>query len=163
MLALTALQEEAYDDAVRFAEEALRLGRGQSFVVAICAMVFLYCQRAKLAVTLIEEAMRLCPVYPPWYRVTHGKACHLAGETQRAINVLSDFPEYWEGTFGFPVALVAALDEAGRTDEAQSIARQALDAEPDFTITAWAKPQKYSNSRDLERYTAVLMRLGLPE
>ena len=162
LLSLTALQEAKFEEAVQCAEKALSLGRGQAFAVAIAAMVFEYCGRAAEAVQLIQEAMRLTPIYPPWYRVCFGRALHLAGHLPQAIEVLTDFPEYHDGTFSFPATLVTALHEAGQQAQAKDIAKEALRREPTFTIEQWSKPQKFARHSDLARYQAALQATGLP-
>jgi|GEM_PF-2360444 len=162
LLALTALQETEFEEAINYAEKALALGRGQAFTVAISAMVFEYCGRAVEAVNLLQEAMRLTPIYPPWYRVCLGRALHLAGDMSQAIEVLTDFAEYHDGTFSFPVTLVTALHEVGQQARARSIAQEALRREPTFTIEEWSEPQKFARDSDLARYQVALEAIGLP-
>ena len=162
LLAMTAMQEGNFDEASDHAAESVVRAAGHSFVLAIAGMVFSYCGRPSEAVKLFERATRLSPIHPNWYRVCLSRSHFLSGDLDSTIRDLKGWSGYFDGTFAFPVYLLAALVEAGRVDEARQIAEEALRAEPDFTISAWQVPQKFKNPEDLARFVQALNSLNLP-
>lgn len=161
LLAMIAFQEGSYDEAERFAGEVVDRAVGQSYVLALSAMVLGHCGRPAEAIGLVEQAMRLCPIYPNWYRVVLGRAYYLTGDLDRAIETLRIWYENDPNTVE-PVLLAAALFDSGRRAEARDICQGILKAKPGFTIGEWQTDQSYKDGKILAHLVDVLETSGVP-
>ena len=161
LMAMTALQEGDYDEASELADQATERAAGQSFVLAITAMALSHCGRATEAISLARQAMRLCPIYPNWYRVTLGRSYYLAGDFDRAIEELRAWHDKGRGAVN-PVLLAAAYFDSGRTQEAQEICQNMIADDPGFSISEWEKDQAYKDQEILAHLVEILERAGVP-
>ena len=161
LIAMSALQAQAFDQVIPHAQKALSRASGDAFVFAICAMAISHCGMPVEAARYVRHAMRLSPIFPDWYRMVLGRALFLSRDLTGTIAVLEP-PGVIDGSFHFPAVLIAAYWELGQRDAARGIASEALKAEPDFNIKHWIQPQRYRNPEDLERVVSVLKALELP-
>ena len=156
------LEQRDYPAAEAFAGRALERAGSQAGIIANAARVLSHCGRPSDAIGHVERAMRLCPIYPNYYRVVLGRACLLAGDLKRAIAVLREWQDYDPEPVE-PVLLATALYDNGQREEAKTLLREAVDAKPTFSISKWAKKQTFSNPEDLAHMVAVLEELGVPK
>jgi adenylate cyclase len=116
--------------------------------------------RAEEGIEWGRKAMQLNPYHPNWYWETLGKVLHSAGHYAEALDAYSRIV----GRPSFYHAYVAACHaELGQMDEARKHAALALQAKPDFSVTAWGTRLPFKHETDLQRFLAGLRKAGLPE
>ena len=129
-------------DALASARAAVAIDPEDPDNLAVLAQVLALTGRAAEAVRTIEQALRLDPTPPDWYRQVAGLSYLLAGEPARAAEEFG--PLYGAGTFAsarwWPGWLFAAsLAHAGRIDEAATVVRAAHGRRPEQSIAAVAQ------------------------
>ncbi len=162
LLAMTAMQEGNFEEAEKFAEEGVDRATGQAFVLASLAMVLVHSGNPKLAITLIQKAIELCPIYPSWFRVNLGRAYYLIGDMGRAIEQFRNLYNAHPASVN-PILLIAALHDAGRRDEAEQLLSSAMIESPGLTISDWARDQSYKDPNVVKHVSRVMRELGMPE
>jgi DNA-binding winged helix-turn-helix (wHTH) protein/tetratricopeptide (TPR) repeat protein len=129
-------------DALANARAAVAIAPAEAANLAILAHALALTGRADEAVRTIEQARRMNPGPPEWYREVAGLAYLVAGEPGRAAEEFG--PLYGAGTFvsarWWPGWLFAAsLAHAGRVEEASAIIRTARAHWPEQTVAAVAQ------------------------
>lgn len=129
-------------DALASAQAAVAIDPADPDNLAVLARVLALTGRAAEAVRKIEEARRIDPIPPDWYREAAGLSYLLTGEPARAAEEFG--PLYGTGTFAsarwWPGWLLAAsLAHAGRIDEATAVIRAAQGRRPEQSIASVAQ------------------------
>ncbi len=149
-----------HDKAVAEAWTAVKLGPSSADIAASTSLIFNFSGLAEEALVQIKKAMRLSPIYPPWYLGDLGFANRLLGRYEDAIRA---FKEYGKRSPGFGhIDLTIIYGDLGRTDDARAEAARLLEARPSFTISSWRQSQSYKDSARLEADMAALGKAGLP-
>jgi len=157
----TLLMKSRFDEAVEAARKAVRLGPNLPDVLVFASYVLTCSGQAVEAVGLSEKAMSLSPTYPANYLGQLGNTYRLAG---RGDDALKAFQAYRARSPGYGlVDMVLIHAQAGRMDEARSMAAELLAARPDFTIASWLATQFRSDlaqqAIDVDSFRAA----GIPE
>jgi adenylate cyclase len=116
--------------------------------------------RAEEGIEWARKAMRLNPYHPNWYWDCFARVLHTAGRYEEALdayNRIMDRPSF------FHAYVAACHAELGRMAEARVHAALALEAKPDFSVSAWGKILPLKNDADLQRFLDGLRKAGLPE
>jgi len=121
--------------------------------------------RAAEAIRNVDMAMRLSPNDPVLWgmQVSRAVACNKLGHyeegeewARKAVNARPDH-------FGGYSALVVALVEQDRTEEAQATIATLMRVKPDFTVSVYRRVRWFANSEYLELNIVALRKAGLPE
>ncbi len=162
LLGILHLLKGEHSQAVAMCEKAVALAQSHSFLAAQLAMVLSYSGEPERAVEMMKRAMRLCPIYPPWYLVALGRARRLLNQYEEAISAYREAIQRDPESVSALVHLAGFLAERGHDLEAKSIATKVLSIEPEFSIHRhWAVG--YKDPMLTEREIASLRRVGLPE
>lgn len=154
-------------DALASARAAMVIDPEDPDNLAVLAHVLVLTGRADEAARTIEQALRLDPTPPDWYRQVAGLSYLLAGEPARAAEEFGSL--YGAGTFvsgrWWPGWLFAAsLAHAGRIEEANTVVRAAHGRRPEQSVAAVA--QSFDGLADHAGFAVVLegLRLaGMPD
>jgi adenylate cyclase len=149
-----------YDRAQFHAERSIALNPNDPHAVLQWAVVLRALGRADEGVEWVRKAMQLNPYHPNWYWNALARVLHAAGRYAEALDAygrIAERPSFYHAYVG------ACYAELGQMDEARSHAALALDARPDFSISAWGKRLTYKNAPDLQRFLDGLRKAGLPE
>lgn len=158
---LLLLLQLRHEEAVAAARQSLVLGPGSADVAAFGGFVFANAGLGAEAVQLVERAIRLCPLYPPFYLGHLGLAYRAAGRPQEAI---AAFEAYDRGIAGRGVTDLAILHEQrGELAAAKAWAAKLIGQFPGFTISGWHKTQFGSNAEAIAADLRSLQALGLPQ
>lgn len=158
---LLLLMQLRHADAVAATRRSIALGPGSADVAAFGGFVLANAGEAAEAVQVIERAIRLCPMYPPFYLGHLGLAYRVAGRVQDAI---AAFEGYDRGVAGRGVTDLAVIHEqAGDLEKARSWAARLMQLFPDFTTGAWRKTQFRSDARAVAADLRSLRALGIPD
>jgi adenylate cyclase len=160
VLGLLLLLQLRHDEAVAASRQSMLLGPGSADVTAFGSFVLANAGLGAEAVQLIERAIRLCPLYPPFYLGHLGLAYRVAGRTQEAI---AAFEAYDRGIVGRGVTDLAILHEqAGDHAAAKAWAAKLMGQFPGFTISGWRRTQFGSNAEAIAADLRSLEALSLP-
>ncbi len=161
--AVAHMQNRNFDDAERALDEARIRGPQHAMVPAVEANVAMFAGRPAEAVRLVQLAMRLCPVYPPWYAGDLAQAHLQLGQLEAAVEWGQAAISRSAGYIHAHVFLVIAYRELGRDDEAAAAARSVLQVDPAFSARDWAAGQPFRDAAVNRRFLRALLAAGLPE
>ena len=157
---LLLLLQLRHAEAVSAARKSMVLGPGSADVAAFGGFVLANAGEGAEAVQVIERAIRLCPMYPPFYLGHLGLAYRVAGRVSDAI---AAFEGYDRSITGRGVTDLAIIHEQlGNMDKARAWAQKLMSAFPDFSAGAWQKTQFRSDRDAIAADLRSLLALGLP-
>ena len=155
-----------FADAVAMGEKAIELDPNGSLTRAAHSEKLATVGRPQDALAMLDEAMRLMPVYPDWYLWDKAHALLLLGRYGEAGDIFLDYHQRQPGDPDRALTLVA-LSQAGRLDEVQSFLAWTTAADPDFSIERVRRLNQrtipYSDPAILEAHLTTLRELGVPE
>jgi adenylate cyclase len=158
---LLLLLQRRHDEAVLAARKAIEYGPGSADNASFASAVFANTGLAQEAVVQIERAMKLCPIFPPYYLGHLGNAYRHAGLYDQAI---AAFEAYHKLSPGRGVTdLVIIFEQLGQAEKAKCWATQLLIADPKFTVNAWADTQFRKDTAGLKADLDSLRAAGLPD
>ena len=115
------------------------------------------------ALERIETALRLSPFPPSWYMIRLAVAYLSLGRFEEAIAAylvcLRDITNWGSAHLGLTLAYM----ELGREEEGRAQARQLLRILPNFSSSLHPRVTSFADPATRERYTALLVKAGLPE
>jgi adenylate cyclase len=127
------------------------------------ANILHYCGRSDEAVARVEEAIRITPVYPPWYMTVLAAAYRDSGDFEKSIAAAERGIRMSPGDRDLKVVLCSAYSMAGKSQRARDLAREVVAAEPAFSIRGYVEAQVYEDATTLHRLSESLRQAGLPE
>ena len=163
LLAMIHVSNRNYDQAEEEIEKVTALGPNNSKVYAIAAVVAYYCGNSARAVTLMKQAMRLCPIHYAWYPGSLAEAYFILGELDKAEaecrRALAIDPDYIHAK----VTLAVTLAKMGRLTEAHAAADDIVGIDPNFSIDVYMRGQTFRKESDCVRMMEGLHLAGFPE
>ena len=119
------------------------------------------------AIALIKKAMRLNPIYPPYYSRILGATFFLVGRYDEAVEEGKKALEL-DQKYGGPVLhdhlyLSAGYMELGKEQEGRNHAAEVMRINPKFTLGSFRKMLVYKDPAHAERILSALRKAGLPE
>lgn len=113
------------------------------------------------AIEFYQKAIRLDPIPPSWFTSSLGRSYRDAGRYEEAIvtfkNLLSRAPnDLWAH-----ICLTATYSLAGREEEAQALAAEALKIDPKLSAEYFIKPLPYNDRAYKESLIDALREAGL--
>jgi adenylate cyclase len=153
-------QLRQHDRAEFHSDRSIALNPNDALAALYRAGLLRHLGRAEEGIEWARKAMRLNPYHPNWYWDALAFVLHSAGHYAEALDAYSRIAE----RPSFYHAYVAACHaELGQMDEAQRHAALALQARPDFSVSAWGQRLAYKNEADLQRFLDGMHKAGLPE
>lgn len=163
LLAMIHVSKREYDQAEEQIRKATALSPNNSKVLGIAAIVANFCGNAGQAVTLIRQAIRLCPVYPTWYRGVLAEAYFSLGKLEDSELTCQRSLERDLDYIYARLTLAMTLAEVGRVNEARAQAQEVTRIEPDFSIGTYINSQTYRDEKVIARMVDGLRGAGLPD
>jgi RNA polymerase sigma factor (sigma-70 family) len=178
-LAYLYVYRRQHDDAIREAEEAIKLG-GANYADGYTALaqVLTYAGELQRAITLIEEAMSLDLRVPVCYLCHLGHAYYVIGQVekyqkgdaQKAMEYYQKAEEYLKRAMEMNrnhrasrLHLVAVYMESGRELEARALFAEFPDMRRHITISQRRQQAPYKDPAMRDRYIDALRRAGSSE
>ncbi|WP_120010791.1 tetratricopeptide repeat protein [Teichococcus vastitatis] len=157
-LAFVLVLHQRWDEAVNVARAALQTGRPIYVATrADCADVLSAAGHAEEAVGVMREGLALEPHARPAFRAVLGRALLLAGKLEEALAELqwcaARLPDYAPCYF----ALVVALTEAGRMEEAGRAVRELLRLQPDPVARNHSGMCFFRQDAEFERFRSAVI------
>jgi adenylate cyclase len=163
MLAIHHLTSKEFDKAIEKANKSVKMAPNHADNIALSAIILNKCGQPEIAMNQIQKAMRLCPVYPPWYLSALGQISRLLAKTDTTINaykeMISRDPDSVEGHIG----LAEILGESGQIDGAMAAASDVIRVNPKFSIRGFTSNLAYRDPNEILRIAEGLRKAGLPE
>ena len=142
-------------------QSAAELNPSSSTAMAVANDPLLYMDRTDEAIEMMERAIDINPVTPGWYFNNLSRAYWDAGRCEEGERTIRKRAKMQEWDFR---ALIVNLVCQEKLDEAQDVARQLIEANPDFTVDDHAKRIRnvMKNQDYYERWLGALEAAGLP-
>ena len=112
------------------------------------------------ALTLIQQAMRLNPHYPPRYLFALGHTYRILGRAEEAIALLRRSLTRNPDFAAAHLQLVAAYSEAGLEDEARIQAAEFLRLSPHYSVEHARQTNPYKDPEVMDRFLTALRKAG---
>ena len=156
---------EKYDEALIAARKAVELNPNHATNTALLGMALTAAGEAEEAVRTFQRAMRLSPVYPPWFLQGLGWS-HLQAEQFK--EAIARFREYLHRepqsrNIGVYLGAALALDAMGRGIRARVTIDDALEIEPAASVTVFRQMVKRRDPAMVDAWATSLERIGLPK
>lgn len=162
VMAIAHMQSRDFARAEVALDHARLLGQSHAMVHAVAANVAMFAGRPNEALALTRQAIRLCPVYPPWYAGDMAQAHLQLGQIGPALDWAQAAIDRSAGYIHAHLFRIIALHEKGLPDEAAATARTVLNLDPAFTATDWAEAQPFRDPDLNQRFLRALLAAGLP-
>lgn len=163
VMAITHMQARNFSAAEQALTEAFRRGQNHAMVYAVAANVAMFSGRPEEALRLTQQAIRLCPVYPPWYAGDMAQAHLQLGQLRKALEWCDAASSRSIGYVHAHCFRIIALQEIGQTDDAAAAAKTLLRIDPAFVVSSWAEAQPFHDPAINQRFRAALLGAGLPD
>lgn len=162
VLACVHLLNRRHDAALATCYQALERRPTCPTSYITLASVLHYCGHAAEAVPKAKTAMRIMDVFPPWFLTLLAASYRDAGEIDRSIAAAMQALELSPNDVETLLVLCSDLEIAGATAQAQDVARQILEIDPDFSLSTYARTQHYRDTAILQNLIDHLEHAGLP-
>jgi len=154
------VQLREYDRAEFHSDRSIALNPNDALTAVYRGGLLRHIGRAEEGIAWVRKGMQQDPYHPSWYWNTLAFVLHAAGRYAEALDAYSRMvqrPSFYH-------AYVAACHaELGQMDKAQKHAALALQAKPDFSVTARGKQLPWRNDADVQKFLDGLRKAGLPE
>jgi len=151
------------DDARRQAEEAFTIGLSDADSLASFGGFLRLDGRPKEAIKVLQRAIRLDPLHPPWYLGWLGHAYFLDRQYDKAIANLRLGVRRNPDFIVFHLYLAASYAEAGQMEAARAAAKRVLELNPNFTLAAYAAYLPHRDNAKREKDLAAMRKAGIPD
>ncbi len=163
VLASAHLLNHRHDEALATCYEAVKLRTSCPAANSYLATVFHYCGRSAEAVAQLKEAIRITPVYPPWFLTLLAAAYRECGELGQSISAAEEAIRRNPDDVQARVILCSDYSLSGRKERAEQLAREILAVNPVFSATAYVANEPYKDPETACRLTECLLAAGLPD
>jgi adenylate cyclase len=155
------LYNREHDKALAAAEKAViaRPSCDISFVAK--ANILTYLGRAAEAIDLAKFAIRLAPVYPPFFQVVLAAAYYGSGRYDEAIAAATKAVKADRDNLGAFLILAGANAALDRPEASQKAAAEVRRITPDFSLETYAATQPYKDPATLQQILRTLQKAGL--
>jgi TolB-like protein/DNA-binding winged helix-turn-helix (wHTH) protein/Tfp pilus assembly protein PilF len=161
-LGFVYLARKEYDNAIKAAEQAIRIAPNYADGYGLLALINSYLGQSKKAIELNNKAIRYNPYYTFEYLINYGIAYYTLGDYDAAIRVLEQARERNENAVHVKLPLVASYVRAGQQDKAEWLVAEIRTLSPAASISNLDKTILYMP--ELKRAFLEDLRIaGLPE
>jgi adenylate cyclase len=162
VLATTHLFGERHDAALEECRRAVERRPNCPTAYGYLAHVLYYCGQAEEAITAIERAIRISPVYPPWYLAVLAAAYRDAGAIGKSIEAAERGVSLAPSDRDLRLVLCSDYSLVGEAARARALAHEIVAAEPGFSVSAYLATQPYRDPAARSRVADALREAGLP-
>jgi adenylate cyclase len=161
MVANTLLSLEQHREALAEAEKALAVSPNDANVIVLGAWVLAFNGRADEAVVLVQRAIRLDPLPPPWYYGGLGDSLLFAKRVEEAMPAHRRCVELIPDFIWCQLGLTVDFALVGNTDQAAAQAKEALRINPKITAIDNTYVHSIPDPTQRAEIVAALRRAGL--
>ena len=157
------LLERRFDEALAIARKAVAVRPSCTNANGFLANVLLHCGEISAAVTHARRAIRISPVYPPWFMEILSGAYRECGQNEFAVTTAQEGIRLAPKSGSVRLVLASSLVRGGWPDEARRVARQVPEIDAGFSVAQYAARQPFRDPAVIERIAADLRSAGLPD
>jgi TolB-like protein/Tfp pilus assembly protein PilF len=163
VLASIHLLQRRHDQALTDCYRAVELRPNCPTANSYLANVLHYCGRPAEAVTKLKEAIRITPVYPPWYMSLLAAAYRESGQVAQSITAARHGIRLSPSDPEPRLVLCSDYVLAGQPKQAREVAQEIVAIDPTFSTGRYLARQPYKEERTLQRLADRFREAGLPE
>jgi TolB-like protein/Tfp pilus assembly protein PilF len=153
VMAQIHLYNREHDKALEAVQKAVLARPSCDLSYVAKANILTYLGRPNEAIDLAKFAIRLAPVYPPFFQQTLAAAFYGSGRYEEAIKSAKEVLKSDKDNLDAFLILAGA-----NASKAASAVRR---IKPDFTLKKYAETQRYKDPKKLEQVTSMLQMAGL--
>jgi tetratricopeptide (TPR) repeat protein len=161
VMAQIHLYRHEHDQALAAVQKAVLARPSCDLSYVAKANILTYLGRPAEAIELAEYAIRLAPVYPPFFKKTLAAAFYGSGQYEKAIAAADEVLRSDEGNLDALLILAGAYAVLDQQEAASKAAAEIRKIKPDFSLEKYAETQPYSDPKILEQITRMLQRAGV--
>jgi adenylate cyclase len=163
MLGLFRLAQEEYDLSEEANRRAVDLGPNIADIHVGYALLLNMRNRPEEAIAMLENAKRLCPIYPDWYLGILGISYRLLKRYDDAIEADQRRLKMNPNNAFSDIRLAAVYVEIGDIDQARHHVKEALKKQPNYRVSNLSETDRYEDPELMRQYENLLRKAGLPE
>lgn len=157
------LLRRRFDAALAAGRAAVGLRPSCPVANAMLAKTLLYCGRPDEALSRMKRAIRMSPVYPPWFLDVLAAAYRDSADLESAISVARRAIEMDANNVEARHVLCSALDRAQTPERATAVSREIREIDPEFSLAKYAEGQPYRDQKVLRELVDELRVAGVQE
>ena len=161
VLGSIAVFQKQYEQGIAALERSITLDPNYADAYVWLGNTMNFVGEPRKALTLIQQAMRLNPHYPPRYLFALGHTYRILGRTEDAITVLRQSLARNPDLMPSHLQLAAAYSEAGLEEEARKQAAQLLRLSPQYSVEQAKQTIPYKDPEVMDRFLTALRKAGL--
>jgi len=161
VMAQIHLYGHEHDKALEAAQKAVLARPSCALSYVAKANILTYLGRPTEAIDLAKFAIRLAPIYPPFFQKTLAAAFYGNGQYEKAIASAKEVLESDNNNVDAFLILAGANAALERHEEASKAAKEIKRIKPGFSLSKYAETQPYSDPKILEQVTSMLQMAGL--
>jgi tetratricopeptide (TPR) repeat protein len=162
-LGYNLIMARQYDKGIAAGERALALEPSSADIIHAYAAILTFVGRREEAIPLFEEALRLNPKPPTMYFRHYAIALRDSGRYEESIAILKKALQSEPSDVGAYLILTSSYSLAGREQEAQAAAKEALRLNPKFSVARMQKISPHKDRAVVKRFCDAMRKAGLPE
>ena len=152
-----------HEQALAETLKATELEPNNANVNIYAANVLGQCDRAEEGVTMAQNALRLSPVYAPYFLNIYARNNYLCGRNEQAITAFKAALELNAGFSRTRAWLAAIYMQLEREAEAKAEAREVLKINPRFSLASFSHRLLFKDKEIRDALLANMRKAGLPE
>ncbi|MDH3839204.1 MAG: adenylate/guanylate cyclase domain-containing protein [Desulfobacteraceae bacterium] len=163
LLAWNCMVKRQHDEAIKEAELAIDLNPNGADVYASLAFIHCFADNSKLAIELVNRALRLNPIPTHFYYTVLGIAYRLEERYGEAIELVNKCLEENPDNLQALLLLAACYSFLNRSEDANKASKEILRINPNFSVVNYVTTLPYKNQEVVSGYVDALRKAGLPE
>ena len=161
VMAQIHLYRHEHDKALEAVQKAVLARPSCDLSYVAKANILTYLGRPTEAIDLAKFAIRLAPVYPPFFQRTLAAAFYGSGQYEDAIDSAREVLKRDNDNVDALLILASAHAALDQQEEAAQAASKIKSVKPDFSLKKYAESQPYREPEALDQVTSMLLRAGL--
>ena len=161
VMAQIHLFKREHDKALEAVQKAVIARPSCDLSYVAKANILTYLGRPTEAIDVAKFAIRLTPVYPPFFQKTLAAAFYGSGRYEKAIESAKEVLKRDEDNLDASLILAGANAALDQQEEASKAASKVQRIKPDFSLKKYAETQPYRDPKILKQVTSMLQRAGL--
>jgi adenylate cyclase len=151
VLASVHLLNRRHNEALATCYKAVELRPNCPTANSYLANILYYCGRPAEAIAKIQEAIRIAPVFPPWYMTLLAAGYRDKGEIGKSISAAEYSLRLNPEDLDARLVLCSDYSLAGQHLQARKVAQEIVAIEPTFSLAKYAENQHYKDGQALTR------------